>query len=186
MAINGEFKGLCLETVYHYLWDGDYQYVMLVWDPVTKTTHTEFVYDSRGASAITYDVDATPEVKAEYADYLARLAAHKRQVERNAKAVVLHELRVDIKSVALQYGFKTYRLQALRHVYTESDFKNVLDLLFKNIRSEFKKSLRKQVVAWLQDEHPDYKTPLSPKQLSYLVPVDYSVGIAGYKYARHW
>src|SRR5262245_52534102 len=36
----------------------------------------------------------------------------------------------------------------------------------KRLRSKFKLSLREQVLNWLKDENPKYRTPLSTKQLS--------------------
>ena len=172
MAIDGKFKGLCLEVKYNYLWDGDFCNNMLVWNPESKTVSQELVYDSRGFSSV-HEVDATPEVKQEYADYLAAIAAKRVAIVRQNKLERLVEFRAQCKRLGVAYGFKAFRLLALRNRYNPADYQNILDLLEKNIRSGFKKSLRQQLVNWLADENPNYATPLSPKQVSYLVPVAY-------------
>lgn len=104
------------------------------------------------------EVDASPELMRRYNRYLKIKA----RLEFREYCIWLSE----------KAGFSTYHNVAkLAKVYgLKSDALNACIQLLKtkNFRSNFRKSCRDQIVAWLEEDEPKYLTPLSPRQMQYL------------------
>lgn len=61
------------------------------------------------------------------------------------------------------------RLEAALGKYTYPVRKILASYKNNRLRSEFRKSLAKQVMDWVKDKAPKYKSPLSPKQIGALI-----------------
>lgn len=163
-----EYAGLCL-----YEWENngrdDSDFYMMVWDaekkqpfPICFATTRGWTYPAYGSKP-----DATPEVRAEYEAYKVRVEAEKNVLWRRTKASMLREFHAKELSLTARYGFT---LKALRN-WKKSEHPNQFDKAFRlllstKLRSDFKKSLQKQIADWLKN--PKYKSPLSIKQWEYL------------------
>lgn len=102
-------------------------------------------------------VDATPEHKALYADYLRRKA-----IETQHK---------QIESVYEQGVSAIFCARLWKRLGKYQYFDACLNLLkTKNFRSEFRKSLRNQLEQWLLDDQPKFSVPFSDRQSSFLRP----------------
>lgn len=102
-------------------------------------------------------IDASDELKAKYRDYLERKA----QAARDAE---IEELMTE--------GVPAYLCNRLYRRLKRSDiYRGCVKLLAtKKFRSEFRKSLCNQLIAWLLENEPKYASPFSPKQSEYLLP----------------
>ena len=116
-----------------------------------------------------YNIDAPETFKQEYKEY---------QLYKLRKANIQKQLR-DRKymmETAKNIGAPNYIIvKKLRKAAEQNgDFNEVVKLMksFKKgtIRSEFRQSLAIQIFNWMNDPAPTYKSPLSPKQFSYLRP----------------
>lgn len=163
-----EYEGLCIRDFERNGYD-DSDFYMVVWDPVAKEPKTIEFASTRGWSYPCYasSPDATPEVLQDYANYQYGIEwLRDRQVfEKRIKA--LCDFRRLARDNAKYLGFPSYRFYRLRTLSAEIQEK-LIWLLTANIRSDFKKKLRSQVVAWLNDPAPKYTSPLSPKQLEWV------------------
>lgn len=160
-------EGLCLRDYERNGYD-DSDFRMIVWNPETKQPEDICFASTRGWSYPCYGswVDATPEVKAEYASYVKSQEDRRLANIHRANVVWLCALRTEALSYGKELGFAHYRLTLLRKVYNRATLDRVVKLLTSTrIRSAFKLKLRAQLVAWLQDTSPQYKTPFSPRQL---------------------
>lgn len=156
--------GLCIRDYerngYH---DSDFH--MLVWNAETGKPEDICFASTRGWSYPSYAsrVDATPEVMAAYNAYKAANERRRRVTEALAR-------RAKKIEIARAIGETNYRnLRKLEAVVPGGKWAATIDLLTNpRIRSDFKKSLRLQIINWYRDPNPKYATPLSRRQWEYV------------------
>lgn len=107
-------------------------------------------------------IDATPEVAERYTNMLAR-AAHRswvigRWMRRNRRRDALAAAKISLR----QYN-------RLRHAVGNTEADALVKLLSQNLRNKFRISCAEQVRGWLNTDTPKYNTPLSRKQLDYIL-----------------
>ncbi len=112
------------------------------------------------------EVDAGPELMEKYRQHLARCA---RVYRVRGKVDLRHDLIEDARKAAL----KSYHVaKKLRDTLGPEAYERLIVLLSSDahgrLRSKFRKSLAAQVRSWLADPAPQYASPLSPRQASYL------------------
>lgn len=151
------YKGVCLfkweRSEYH-----DSDFYMRVWD------HDKGIYKdvrtgtTRGAFPdVIETVDATEDVIKLYQE------AKKQEAQK--------EIEKQIQFRRGQYAkMKLNQEQGDRlfDAIGENNWYPIFKLLSSNIRSNFRKSLKEQILYWLSDDNPKYKSPLSNKQIQYL------------------
>lgn len=166
------FAGYVLQAgLYCYVGDGDGYHYAIVWDEEKQSLcyiPTDSYYSDLNLCAI---VDATDEVKQKYQAYQLQL---KKEAEYKLKKMRVEEKLRDRKRwiaaceyIGLPYSVVKKKLKGNN---------DILRLLETKVRSDFKKSLKEQVITWLHDPAPKYSFPLSQKQLSYLAPTNYYSG----------
>ncbi len=162
--------GLCLRDYERNMYD-DSDFLMVVWNPEKGAPETIMFATTRGWSYPCYGswADATDEVKAAYAAYLAAEEAKRLQQARAAKAADLLALRAKARAAAEVAGAPYAEVLRLRHALPPAQFEAVLALFGPRIKSGFKLSLRAQVAGWLKAKQRRHATPLSAKQMAYLV-----------------
>jgi len=149
-------------------WDSDF--FCLIWDDEKGEPFTVMFATTRGWTYPLFatSVDADAETLAKYEAWQKEQRARHRAQQRAQKAAELRMARKDIKEIASKIGLKSYvpLLRLRRRSYYE--WARYRKLLTTNLRSDFKKSLRKQLIEWLKDPAPKYARPLSPKQMEYI------------------
>lgn len=157
--------GLCLfESEQNGYNDSDFY--MMIWDPVNQKPFQMMFASTRGWTYPCYasHPDATPEVQAAYKAYSeAKARKHRIMSARNE--------RTSRYALAPQMGLVDGAAVARLIVASggsKQDFEPLKRLLTTNLRSEFRKSLAKQVRDWANDPNPKYRHPLSPRQMSHL------------------
>ena len=163
------FVGRCLRdreaNGYH-----DSDFYMLVWDDAIEAPREICFASTRGWTypCIASSVDATDEVKAKY-------QAWSKQQERDMKARAIRAERKEASELAAQLGItrkRAFRLMlgcALEAWRLDAARK----LLTSKLRSEFKLSLRAQVLSWLTADHQSKPSPLSPRQWDAINPYNF-------------
>lgn len=153
--------GLCL---YDYERNGydDSDWYMVVWDPVASQPREIFFATTRGWSYPCYSskADATPEVRAAY-------QAYGNYQKRRAEIIRRRAERKRMFEIARKSGLQRQQVERLRGS-VGSAWSGIEKLITANLRSGFRKSMRDQVIAWATAEQPQYRTPLSPRQMAYL------------------
>lgn len=146
----------------------DSDFYLVVYSAHTNTLY-EWEYTSTrfGGSGIfglgvRYQVDATPEVRETASAIRVAEAQREEQERREADVEVMVALGANPESAKLFVD----KLSKFRGTPKYNGVHKLLCV--KKFRSEFRKSLRDQVEAWLRDPNPTYDFPLSPKQTSYL------------------
>jgi hypothetical protein len=155
-------QGLCLADYERNMYD-DSDFYMTVWNPVTKRPSDIMFATTRGWSYPCYNswVDATPEVRAEYQDYLA-------YQERRSEIMSRRRERQNDAEVGRMAGLNRIQIQRLRQAVGRSNWEGVKKLISTNLRSGFRISMRNQIIAWLANPNPKFASPLSNKQMAYL------------------
>lgn len=161
-GLRNTYIGCCIQDRERNMRD-DSDFYMLVWD---GDKPKEICYAStRGWSYPCYGsaVDATPEI-------LAKYEAWKIKTERAYKAADIRIVRKQAADLAAKLNIPRKTAFKLMAACIEQSWRleAVTKLLTGNLRSEFKKSLRTQVQAWLAN--PERPSPLSPRQWPCLNP----------------
>lgn len=153
--------GLCLRDYERNGYD-DSDFHMVVWNPEKGAPEDICFASTRGWSYPAYNsyVDATEEVVEAHRAYCERKERASREAEESHRRASEAARKSELKLLASRYGTTSTRLEGLDQ--------RVLKLLKANVRSGFKKSLREQVVSWLQQDRPKYASPLSERQMGYL------------------
>lgn len=159
------FIGLCLVERERNMYD-DSDFYMTVWDETTESPKEIMFATTRGWTYPCYasSVDATPDIVAKWEAWKANKAAELRRASRHEKAIKLIALRNEMRNVAKDNNFDYCRLLRLRH---DACFDGYMKLFGKKIRSNFKISLRNQLLLWLRG-NSQYSSPFSAKQKLYL------------------
>lgn len=162
------YKGLCLvDTERNYYNDSDF--VMTIWDDELGEPFEYMFATTRGWTYPSYGsrVDATPEVVAKYEAWkeAKRLEALKKQ--RSAKAKELAAMRATMWKISSENNVPFLKVKELSKIYRGDTYSSIEKLMTTKLRSEFRKSLKNQILSWLKSEN-DFKTPLSKRQMNYL------------------
>lgn len=154
--------GLCLVDYERNMYD-DSDFYMTVWNPVTKRPSNIMFATTRGWSYPCYNswVDATPEVRAEYQEYLA-------YQERRSEVMSRRHERQNDAEVGRMAGLNRVQIERLRQAVGRSNWEGVKKLISTNLRSGFRISMRNQIMAWVSNPNPKFASPLSNKQMAYL------------------
>lgn len=154
--------GLCVDqrerNMYH-----DSDFLMTVWDEEADTFREIEFASTRGWSYPCYGswVDADEALAAKYKAHVN--AKREAAVQARRKAFE-DELRPMAEAAAVGLD----RVDRLRCLLGEQYWALVAKLFNTKLRSDFRKSLRQQVINWLQEDEPKHRLPLSPKQLNFL------------------
>lgn len=164
-------KALILYTTHHGLCLSDYErngyhdsdWYMIVWNPEKGCTEEIEFASTRGWTYPCYgsSADATPEV---IAAWEAWKAANIRRKRIQAKWWARRQIRENAAKAAITTG----QYRKLLNNFSGETLTRVFKLLTSNLRSEFRKSMAKQLRDWLDDPAPKYSRPFSEKQLYYV------------------
>lgn len=159
--------GVCLFERERNMHD-DSDFFMTVWDDAKQEPEEIMFATTRGWTypCLASRPDATPEVKAKYEAWLVARQAEARVRQRKAEATKARALRKAISDVAKANGLPYSRLLKLRRA---GHIEAMLRLFGPRVSSKFKLSCRKQLVEWLKQDKPKYPTPLSKKQMEYII-----------------
>lgn len=159
------FNGKCLVERERNMHD-DSDFFMLVWNDETNSPQEIMFASTRGWSypCLASRVDATEEVKAKYAAWLVVERTKLVKAQRNTKAKKLVNLRNDLRAIAEKWNVDYCKLLRLRH---KPQFEQMISLFNIRIRSNFKISMRNQLISWLNGQSK-YSNPFSPKQIQCL------------------
>jgi hypothetical protein len=159
------FVGKCLfEREQNGAWDSDFY--MTVWNDEKGCPESLLFASTRGWSYPCYAsrVDATPEVQAKYNAWCEEQRIKAAKAQRSAKARKLVKLRRDMIDTAKTWNVSYTKLLKLRKM---QGFDGIFSLFNVRLRSNFKLSMRNQVIDWLNGKSK-YATPLSKKQIDCL------------------
>lgn len=146
----GEYNGYDDSDFYAMVWDEENQTVKKVWYDTTRAyTNT------------TAHVDATDEVR----EKARRFYESER---RSNLAKNLNELRLKEHKVVHKHELSIVKLREMSKTHSKETYEDMLCFLSKNVRSNFKKSLRDQIVGWIKSDERKYDSPLSKKQWQYI------------------
>ena len=161
--------GLCLEDR-EFSERDDSDFYMIVWNPEAQKPERITFASTRGWSYPSYGSKpcATPEVRAAYAAYLRRREDAARAKARQDRICAAWSRRQSLRAAAARLGFPYANIIRLQNAIGREDVDLVAALFSPRLRSAFKLSMQAQVVRWLQDAAPKHRSPLSPKQMSYL------------------
>ena len=162
-----EHAGLVLEDREKNGYD-DSDFYVVVWNEEKSEPEDVFYKTTR---AWTYPngarVDATPEIRAKYDAWLAEQRL-KREIE-NAEHYA--HRTADLADVT---GLSPQQVMELEETYNPTRIPDLFKLLDSygrgRLRSDFRKSLAKQVIEWLRTPKAKraYPSPLSPRQLDWV------------------
>lgn len=133
-----------------------------VWDEKTQSV-TKIYYATTRAWTIynTAEIDATDEVR-------AKAEAYYEATERKNRAIALAEINSQDRKIAIKNDISIKALRKLRKDVGAGRYESCVDLLSKNLRSSFRKSLRDQLIKFLKSTDNKYTSPFSYKQWDYL------------------
>lgn len=163
---NKSYIGLCLFESERNMYD-DSDFYMTVWDKELKAPKKICFASTRGACGAAYGsfVDATPDVLEAYNNWLLEQQKQNELNARKSQAYKLLAFRKECQKAAQGNAYKFY---TLKKTIGLQDTQKILNLLNGRIRNQFKLNLKSQVLAWLSNPAPQYKTPLSNKQMQYI------------------
>lgn len=128
--------------------DGSYKY---------ETYNADYTYEGHRSM-----VDATPEVVAAYEAHLAYIA-RKEKVQRK-----LSDRKSDMQLAKIMGLKDRFAVTKLQYAVGNDVFSACITLLKTHkkgtLRSDFRKSIATQIVAWVNEPVNKYRSPLSPKQ----------------------
>lgn len=157
------YSGLCIsEREYNGYNDSDFY--MTVWDTEKNEPKQIMFATTRGWSYPAYGsyVDATSEIQEKY-------KAWKTAADRRYRIIKRWNKRKEQNELANATGLSRKQLNKLSYCLSRDDYTAVIRLLkTRNFRSKFRKSCAEQVRKWVAQDKPQYRSPLSYKQLSYL------------------
>lgn len=151
--------GMCIREYENNYYE-DSNFMMVVWDPIKKSAHSECFATTRFWCGPSFgsSVDASPEIMAEYEAWKIR----------SDRKIMLKELRRERAKqfeMARKCNITFNQLKRINYCYGSS---LIIELLtIKKFRSSFRESLANQVRAWLTSDSK-FLTPLSPKQIDCL------------------
>lgn len=161
--------GLCLIDTERNGYD-DSDFIMTVWNPekgcaeeICYATTRGWTYPAMGSS-----VDATEEVRALYLEWVEREKQVARKAKRLSQAAKLCDFRCRVRCIASKNQVSYPRLlKFLRRQHPERA-QRIESLLTAALRSPFRLGLKDQLLQWLKDPQPTYRSPFSPRQWAYV------------------
>lgn len=147
------YKGMCISKSY-YLQDGHTVHNMLVWDDQTNSPKT-IEYSSskiRNPDAHKSFVDASPEIILRAKMYEENIRMKELKSYRKQLAFELRKVHsIEIKAIQ-KHDLNIKRLRELKENTSSERYMICLKLLTLIIRNDFKKSLRSQLITWLESK----------------------------------
>ena len=135
----------------------DSDFYAVVWNEETQALENNYYDSTRYASNQYATIDATPEVR-------AKAEAYKLKIWRKKRADFLSKKNNETRKIALKHNVSISALRAFEKSTSDAYYEVCEELLSKNIRSSFKKSLRERLITWLNDKDKKYESPFSRKQ----------------------
>ena len=161
------FKGMCIAQD-SYTRDGYSHQLMYVWDTIEEKPKWIEYQSERVKNPDAYKsyIDATPEIIIRAKQYEQKIKFDNMLKERKLTAVKLINIHKKEVKITNKFRLSMRRLRTLRTNTNEKRYLICLNLLISPIRNDFKKSIRSQILEWLEIEGPrkDNLTPLSYKQ----------------------
>lgn len=160
--------GLCLSMREANYYD-DSDFYMLVWNPVTESAEEIMYATTRGWSypAMGSFVDATPEVRAAYEAWREKKKAEAIAAGRAKRAKMIRAARANEVEIAGKNGITVIALRKWKYAERPDLYERALPLLTSKLRSNFRISLREQLLNFLKNGGK-YRTPFSMKQWDYV------------------
>jgi hypothetical protein len=161
--------GVCLREYEHNMRD-DSDFFMVVWNAEKGAPETIMFATTRGWSypSLASSVDATPEVQAAYKAWCERKEAEARHARKVERVRARLARRAALSAAVKAHGLPGSAAILLRKRLVEARQDMAAKLLTSKLRSEFKLSLRAQLLAWF--DNPAKQTPFSNKQWDCLAP----------------
>jgi hypothetical protein len=149
----------------------DSDFYMLVWDPVTVkaerilfATTRGWTYPSCGSKP-----DATSETLVAYSVWCDEQKDLDRKAERLNRAQKLRAQRQKLRSLSERMDVPFLRIQKLTLHEPRSRADAAVHLLGQQqLRNKVRISIREQLIQWLKNPSPQYPSPLSYKQWSFI------------------
>lgn len=128
-----------------------------VWNEETQTVDKIYYDTTRCYTGTTAQVDATDDVR-------KKAKAWELKIARKNKAISLSKSNSIDRSIAMKHNISIRSLRNFKNSIANSYYDLCVDLLSKNIRSSFKKSLRERLITWLNDTERSFESPFSKRQ----------------------
>lgn len=160
--------GCCIKEREHNGYhDSDFE--MLIWNHETKSASWYTFATTRGWCYPCYGSrpDATDEVLKEYSIYEAQQEEKWQRYCKIKKVNQQRKLNAQFRTVVRDFNVSREQVERLYKAYHPDMFPLFFKLLNSNLRSDFRKSLRKQLIEWLKG-NGKYDKPFSPKQIQYV------------------
>ncbi len=135
----------------------DSDFYAYVWNEETQKIDKIYYDTTRCYTGTTALVDATDEVRKKAKAWELKLA-------RKNKAIALSKSNSIDRVVAMKHNISIRALRNFKKSIDTSYYEACIDLLSKNIRSSFKKSLRERLITWLNNDDRSYESPFSKRQ----------------------
>jgi len=161
------YQGCCISERERNGYD-DSDFYMTVWDDELGKAYETMFATTRFWSypAMGSYVDATPEVMEKYDSW--KKEEYKKAVKERRKLGLKnrHKKMKGVIKASRKNDLKVSRVMKLTS-FSDRMYEGCMKLLTSDLRSEFRKSLKGQLIKWLNGESP-YKSPFSGRQLQYL------------------
>ena len=161
------YQGRCISERERNGYD-DSDFYMTVWDDELGKAYETMFATTRFWSypAMGSYVDATPEVMEKYEAW--KQEQHKKAV-RHRHRQGLKKRHEKLKAVVKAARKNDLKVGQVKRIASMNDymFEGCMKLLTSNLRSDFRKSLKTQLIEWLTGEN-EYDSPFSPRQSQYL------------------
>lgn len=139
----------------------DSDFYAIVWNEEKQMVENVYYDTTRAYSPYTANIDATEEVR-------AKAKAYNESVIRKNRAKALAEINSQDRKIAIKNDVPIKALRKLRKDVGAGRYESCVELLSKNLRSSFRKSLRDQLIKFLRSTDNKYTSPFSYKQWDYL------------------
>lgn len=161
------YQGCCVSERERNGYD-DSDFYMTVWDDELGKAYETMFATTRGWTypAMGSYVDATPEVIEKYDAW--KKEEYKKAVKERHK-LGLKNRQEKLKVLVKAARKNDLKVSQVKKVASLNDymFEGCMKLLTSNLRSDFRKSLKTQLIGWLNGES-EYSSPFSPRQAQYL------------------
>jgi hypothetical protein len=156
------FVGKCIAEYEVNRYD-DSDFFMVVWNDKTDAPERIMFASTRFSGGLGSYVDATPEIKAKYAEWQVR-----RDRVREIKTRWAERKQAINDAAAFGLASRRQVAELKKAVPRGYDFDRVRKLFTSKLRSGFRLSLKAQILDWLTASVRKYDSPLSRKQWDYL------------------
>lgn len=147
----------------NYCYDSDFY--ATVWDMETCKPLEILYKTTRGFCGNSFaSIDANEDILSAYDNYISECRRRKDIISR-------WQYRKEFRQASINYDIPAYKFVKL-HLYLHNNpglYDAIAKLVNAKLTSDYKKSLAKQVCAWILEDKPKFNCPLSPKQISTLM-----------------